>query len=110
MFETRRMVRITDSIERFADQSAGPGSDNRQYLDQCKLLIRLAIQYQLTEKQRQAVALYYYDQYNIYEIAQQLGIAPSSVCRRLQGARRRIEEFVTICLKGGLRPIRHFRE
>lgn len=79
MFETKRTVRVTDAIERYADASSLPGSDNSAQLAAYQALVRSAIRHQLTDKQRQAVQLYYYDRYNIYQIADLLGITPSSV-------------------------------
>ncbi len=54
----------------------------------------MAIDEELTERQRQVLLLYYFDGKNIIEIAKMLGINKSSVSRLLSRARMRIEKVL----------------
>jgi len=44
----------------------------------------------LTPRQQQMVRAYYYEGKTQEELARELGVAPSTVCRHLQAARRRL--------------------
>ena len=63
--------------------------------------VRLAVEEELTERQRQLVEMYYLRQMTMQNIASELGITPASVCRTLKRARDRLER----CLKYGGRNL-----
>lgn len=50
----------------------------------------------LTPRQRECVQMYYYRSFTLEEIAQALGVNPSTVCRHLQKARAHLREFAKI--------------
>lgn len=53
--------------------------------------IRRVIEQELTEKQRQVILAYYFQDMTIPQIAAQRGIHKSSVCRCLQRAEKRVK-------------------
>ena len=57
--------------------------------------IRRVIEMELTQKQREVILAYYFQDKNIPEIAAERGIQKSSVCRCL----RRAEKKVRLCLR-----------
>mgnify|MGYP003304702174 FL=1 len=57
--------------------------------------IRRVIERELTQKQREVILAYYFQDKSIPEIAMERGIHKSSVCRCLQ----RAEKKVRLCLK-----------
>ena len=57
--------------------------------------IRRVIEQELTQKQREIILAYYFQDKSIPEIAAERGIHKSSVCRCLQRAERRVRH----CLK-----------
>ncbi|MDO4815215.1 MAG: sigma-70 family RNA polymerase sigma factor [Bacillota bacterium] len=59
--------------------------------------MQCAIREALTPRQRQLVQMYYLRQMPMQTIACELGVAPSTVCRTLARARKRLEQ----CLKHG---------
>lgn len=69
-------------------------------------LVRCAIQEALTPRQRQLVRMYYLQQMPMQTIARELGVAPSTVCRTLERARKRLEQ----CLKYGGRNFMYLIE
>ncbi len=57
--------------------------------------IRRVIAHELTQKQREVILAYYFQDKSIPEIAQERGIHKSSVCRCLHRAEKRVR----LCLK-----------
>ncbi len=57
----------------------------------------------LSEEQRLAVGMYYYEQYSIREIAETMGVSQGTIKSRLNYARRKIEEKVRELEKNGTR-------
>ena len=57
--------------------------------------IRRVIEQELTQKQREVIIAYYFQDKSIPQIAEERGIHKSSVCRRLQRAEARVRR----CLK-----------
>lgn len=53
-------------------------------------LIRLAMEQELTPRQRQCVELYYFDRLTMEEIGRELGIGKATVCRHLQKSKKRL--------------------
>ena len=56
-------------------------------------LLAYGLQRRLTARQRQMVQAYYYQGKTLQQIAQETGLSPSTVCRHLQAARRRLVEL-----------------
>lgn len=76
--------------EAIADKSAGRRESNRPELMKVQKLLRLAIERELTPRQRECVRLYFYDRLTEEEIGRSLGIGKSTVCRHLQKAKARL--------------------
>ena len=66
-------------------------------------LIGTALREDLTPRQAQMVRLYYLEQHNMREIGQMLGVNPSTVCRTLGAARKKLRR----CLRYSSRALLH---
>ena len=58
-------------------------------------LLKLAITEELTPRQMQMAVMYYYRQKTVRDIAQELGVNPSTVSRTLKAAREKLKR----CMK-----------
>lgn len=70
-----------------------PFSDENNNDENIKLMnryVKKIINYELTERQRQIINLYYYEQKSISEIAVCLDVNPSTVSRSLASSRKNI--------------------
>lgn len=76
---------MENMIAQFDEKDAGEE-------DRSRLLRALnrAVSEELTPRQAQCVAMYYGDRIRQRDIALQLGVAPSTVCRHLKKARSRL--------------------
>ena len=80
---------VSEPAPLFADA----GGDNRARRAYLRALLGQWVSSDLTPKQRDTVELYYYKGLTMEEIGCLLSIAPSSVQRRLAGARRRLQKL-----------------
>lgn len=53
-------------------------------------LLHLAMEQELTPRQRQCVEMYFFNRLTMEEIGRQLGIGKATVCRHLQKSKRRL--------------------
>lgn len=56
--------------------------------------VRIAIDEELTERQRELIDLYYLEQMRMTEIAQRLELSPSTVSRTLKRGRGRLKKYL----------------
>ena len=56
--------------------------------------VRVAINDELTDRQRELIQLYYLENMNMTEIAQRLEISPSTVSRTLKRGRGRLRKYL----------------
>ncbi|MGI5979632.1 MAG: sigma-70 family RNA polymerase sigma factor [Oscillospiraceae bacterium] len=56
--------------------------------------VRVAINEELTDRQRELIELYYLENMNMTEIARRLGISPSTVSRTLKRGRGRLRKYI----------------
>jgi len=56
--------------------------------------VRLAMNEELTNRQRELIDLYYLEQMSMTEIAQSLGISPSTVSRTLKRGKGRLKKYI----------------
>ena len=56
--------------------------------------VRIAINEELTDRQRELINLYYTEQMSMTEIAQNLGLSPSTVSRTLKRGRGRLKRYL----------------
>lgn len=66
------------------------GNDNSQDINKVKKLVRNGIDSLLTEKQKTYVTMHYFNNMSKKEIAQQLGVHPSTITRTIQAAQKRL--------------------
>lgn len=71
--------------------------DNTQELSRLKRNLIRALQEDVTDKQRQALFLYYAQGLNMREIGERLGVDKSTVSRNIQRGERRLQR----CLRYG---------
>ena len=87
-----RKIHITDKNANlcwFLHQQEQSGSDNRTQLAQMKAILQLALDSELTEVQKHCLVAYYSGKKQ-KEIAAALGLAPSTVCRHIRSAKRKL--------------------
>ncbi|MGI5986277.1 MAG: sigma-70 family RNA polymerase sigma factor [Oscillospiraceae bacterium] len=56
--------------------------------------VRVAMNEELTDRQRELVSLYYLEQMSMTEIAHNLGLSPSTVSRTLKRGRVRLRKYL----------------
>lgn len=74
------------------------GEDNRPQLQHLCRQLRRARQQELTQRQSQVLALYYDQGLSMRQVARELAVSSSTVCRTLQRARRRLFRSLRYCL------------
>lgn len=72
--------------------------DNSRQLARLRRNLRLARQQELTARQQEMVRLYYDEGMTMPQIAAQLGVNRSTVCRTLRRARERLYRFLRYTL------------
>ena len=72
--------------------------DNGSQLARVRRCLRRARETALTPRQQQILELYYDRAFTMQQIADQLQICPSTVCRTLQRARRRLRDALRYTL------------
>lgn len=66
-----------------------------EYRSRLKRIMLRAVEQELTSRQQQVVRLYYFDNYNMCEIAALLGVNKSTVSRIIKCAKKRL----ALCMK-----------
>lgn len=72
-------------------------STNALDLQAAAAVLRTAMEWELTGRQRECVRLYFYENRTMEEIGSMLGISRSTVCRHLQKAKARLGKAVSYC-------------
>lgn len=67
------------------------GESNTKLVNNLKKILKCAIKNELTEKQKNILQLYYYDEYNMEQIAQKYSVNKSTICRHIHNAMKKIE-------------------
>ncbi len=75
-------------------QSAG---SNKTDLDKKRQLLRIALQTELTDRQRECLEMYYYKNLKMVEIASLLSLSPSTVTRHLKAAHKKLKNIAKYC-------------
>lgn len=87
----------------YKDMSCG---DNRRQREMLKKALSRAIKDELTERQRQIVEEFYFENKTVSEIAQQEGVNKSTISRHLKRSREKLQQV----LKYGFFPIWYSEE
>ena len=75
-------------------------STNRRDLEEASRLLRLAIQNELTERQRACLTLYYIEGHTMQEIAELLGTTRGNVSKRIKNAVERLRRALRYSAPG----------
>ncbi|XOQ43012.1 MAG: Sigma70-r4-2 domain-containing protein [Clostridium sp.] len=86
----------------FTQKGRDDGGEHKRMLR----TMMLAARGELTARQMQCVRLYYAEQKKVIEIAQELGISPSTVSRHLKKARLRLKRILQYCYPSLRREMR----
>ena len=68
------------------------GNTNRQARLEAMYILRAAIRLELTPRQRTCLLMYYENGFTMQEIAEQLGLNRSTVCRHIGKAMQRLQK------------------
>ena len=67
---------------------------NAELVEKVKNSMLKVIKNELTPRQKEIIMLYYYERLGISEIAERLGVVPSTVSRTIKRAREKIYRFL----------------
>lgn len=87
-----------DALYRPAQEPAR--DTNRRELDEAARLLRIAIQNELTDRQRACLTLYYMEGNTMQEIAEQLGTTRGNVSKRIKKAVERLRRALRYSAPG----------
>lgn len=71
------------------------GDDNRPDRERMKRILRRAIRYELTERQRECLIRYYLEGMRMTEIARSLNLSKSTVSRHISAATRKLRKIAS---------------
>ena len=91
----------SENFNEYRDYIMKLGEDNSRTHSILKKNLRRAIREELTEKQWEAMRLYYVEQIKMSDIADILGVNTSTVSRNIKRGRERLKK----CLKYGAREL-----
>ena len=94
----RRNALLYDSLCRPARD--GAHSTNRRELEEAARLLRIAIQNELTDRQRACLTLYYMEGNTMQEIAERLGTTRGNVSKRIKKAVERLRRALRYSAPG----------
>ena len=91
-------IHITDkNIDKvsydFFQRSSNLGGNNKKR-EMLKRILHKAIQSELTERQRECVLMYYFQNMKMKEIAESFGLSPSTVSRHISAAQKKLRHIV----------------
>lgn len=92
------MRRTTYSLDEqfekmYANSMYSKGDDNRTDIKKMKAMVRSAIGYTLTKRQRECLTMYYFDHLKMREIAQKTGLNKSTVSRHISAASKNLRKL-----------------
>lgn len=94
----RRNALLYDALYRPAQE--GAHSTNRRELEEAARLLRIAIQNELTDRQRACLTLYYMERNTMQEIAERLGTTRGNVSKRIKKAVERLRRALRYSAPG----------
>lgn len=94
-----KLISLDGWEEAIADLDTTEQESNRAQLLQLQKLLRLAVEQELTDRQKECVMLYFYENLTEEQIGQRLGVGKSTVCRHLQKAKARLYRALKYSVK-----------
>ena len=94
----RRNALLYDALYRPAQE--GAHSTNQRELEEAARLLRIAIQNELTDRQRACLTLYYMEGNTMQEIAERLGTTRGNVSKRIKKAVERLRRALRYSAPG----------
>lgn len=85
----RKLLSLEEAEEYIGE--AGPEGESTQWAAEG---LRLALERELTPRQRECVELYYYQGLTMEEVGKRLGIGKATVCRHLQKSEARLQRSI----------------
>lgn len=98
MAERREKKRNSVLAAEFKEWIRETTGDNEEQRDRLLRNLRFAIDNDLTPRQRQVVELYYGRRMTSPQIARELGVSSSTVCRTLKSAKERLYKLLKYSL------------
>lgn len=98
MKDTRSDGRSRESLGSLMVWQRENAGDNSLQMERIRRNLHRALEAELTPRQRQMVALYYDQGLTMAEIGKLLEVQPSTVCRTLQRAMRRLQNSLRYAL------------
>ncbi len=90
----RNVVLFGDNLQKLSTSHVNASAEtNKRELTVMKALLRNGIKNTLTDRQRECLLLYYFKEMNLNEIADHLGISPSTVSRHIKAARKNLSKL-----------------
>lgn len=93
--EVKRSHLIRDNLEGL--YTLGPGMEkpatNAEKIMRMKQLLKVAMQFSLTDRQKEIVQLYYLEDKGAIEIARELGISRQAVHKTVSQSRKKLEKI-----------------
>lgn len=84
----------TDELMELRHWRSAEGDEPSEKLARLMAHLPRAIEEELTARQRQIVHLHFYDGLSVTQIAQKLGVRPSTVTRSLQRSARKLQHIL----------------
>lgn len=94
-----KLISLEGWEEAIADLDATEQASNRAQLLRTQKLLRLAMEEELTDRQKECVRLYFYENLTEEQIGRRLGVGKSTVCRHLQKAKARLYRALKYSVK-----------
>ena len=94
-----KLISLDGWEEAIADLDTTEQASNRAQLLRVQKLLRLAVEQELTDRQKECVRLYFYENLTEKQIGQRLGVGKSTVCRHLQKAKARLYRALKYSVK-----------
>ncbi len=91
----------SESYNEYKEYISKLGEDNSQNRSLLRQNLRRAISEELTEKQWEAMRLYYVEGIKMTDIAKMLGVSPSTISRNIKRGREKLKK----CLRYGAKEL-----
>lgn len=94
----KRSHLIRDNLEGL--YTLGPGMDkpatNAESIQKMKRMLKVAMEFSLTDRQREVVQMYYFERMKVVEVAEELYISRQAVYRILRDSRLKLKRIKNI--------------